>query len=157
MKIEKEPEKKKGSYTYIKHRENILWMSYDGIHFFISSENVRYEVHSYVTRIRSTTMTNTHVITNIISQVKHEVLELSEYMAVARVLTRSVLAKLCSMAFSVESSICKQSHPQKITIHHNNSYPSNSEIQDYSSCYIYFWIHIQLVWSYHITTYLMEI
>lgn len=53
-------------------------------------------------------MMNTQVITNIRSQVKHEVLELSEYMAVARVLTRPVLAKLCSMAFSVESSICKQ-------------------------------------------------
>jgi hypothetical protein len=62
----------------------------------------------YVTRIRRITMTNTHVITNITSQVKQEVLELSEYIVFARTLTRPVLAKLCSMACSVESSICNQ-------------------------------------------------
>jgi len=62
----------------------------------------------YVTRIKRITMTNTHVITNITSHVKQEVLELSEYIVFARTLTRPVLAKLCSMASSVESSICKQ-------------------------------------------------
>ena len=55
---------------------------------------------------QNTTMTNTHVITNITSHVKQEVFELSEYIAVARTLARPVLAKLCSIAFSVESSIC---------------------------------------------------
>ena len=71
---------------------------------FISSEM---QTTVYVTRIRSITMINTHVITNITSHVKQEVLELSEYIAVARTLARPVLAKLCSMAFSVESSTCK--------------------------------------------------
>ena len=81
---------------------------------------VKGEVKSYVTRMRSTTMTNTQVITKIRSQVKHEVLELSEYMADALVFTRPVLAKLCSMASSVESSICKTSHPT--IIFHDNTF-----------------------------------
>lgn len=74
--------------------------------FFHTQGNVKYT--SYVTRIRSTSMTNIQVIRNMTSHVKQEVLELSEYMVVARVLTRPVLAKLCSTAFSVESNICKQ-------------------------------------------------
>ncbi|KAE8056732.1 hypothetical protein FH972_013478 [Carpinus fangiana] len=58
-----------------------------------------------VTRIRSTTMMKIHVIINITSHWKHVVLELSENIFVARTLACPVLAKLCSTAFSVESSI----------------------------------------------------
>lgn len=51
-------------------------------------------------------MTKIHVIANIMSHVKHVVLVLSEYISTALALARPVLAKLCSTAFSVESSIC---------------------------------------------------
>jgi hypothetical protein len=62
-----------------------------------------------VTRIRSTTMMKIHVITKITSHWKQVVLELSEYIfMMTRTLARPVPAKLCSTAFSVESSICTQ-------------------------------------------------
>lgn len=59
-----------------------------------------------VTRIKSTTITNMHIITNIKSQVRHDVAELFEYISKAREVAWPVLAKLHSMASSVESSIC---------------------------------------------------
>lgn len=56
--------------------------------------------------IRKTTMKKIHVIRSIKRIVKHEVLEASEYIAIAFVLALPVLAKLCSTASSVESRIC---------------------------------------------------
>jgi len=59
-----------------------------------------------VTRIRRTTMMKIHVIRNIKSHVKHVVFDVFEYMSMVRTLAWPVLAKLCSTACSVESSIC---------------------------------------------------
>lgn len=75
-----------------------------------------------VTRIRSTTIMKIHVIAKIASHVKHVVLELSEYIFMARTLARPVLAKLCSTACSVESSICTQ-HNQVMRLLDHQSTP----------------------------------
>lgn len=57
-------------------------------------------------------MMKIQVMPKITSHVKHVVLELSEYTPMARTLAWPVLAKLCSTALSVESSICL-SHDSK--------------------------------------------
>lgn len=57
-------------------------------------------------------MTKMHVITKITNHVKHEVLKPYKNIAVACVLARPVLAKLCSTAFSVESRICNRIAPE---------------------------------------------
>ncbi|KAG0488181.1 hypothetical protein HPP92_006992 [Vanilla planifolia] len=49
-------------------------------------------------------MMNIKVIKKLMRHVKHVVLEVSDYTSTARALARPVLAKLCSTAFSVESS-----------------------------------------------------
>ena len=59
----------------------------------------------YVTRINKTTIMKTQIMAKINSHWKQLVFELSEYIFDALTFACPVLAKLCSMASSVESSI----------------------------------------------------